>query len=61
MVHLLLGASLFLFVLFLAGVAGALSMHTAFILLVVSWFLGDAWCGAFYMTSQRREHKHHLV
>ena len=61
MVHLLLGASLFLFALFVAGMAGAFNMHTAWILLVISWFLGDAWCGAYYMSSLHRDHKHHLV
>jgi hypothetical protein len=59
MVHALLGASLLLFLLWIAGLVGALSVDMAWVFLVVSWALGTAWCGAWYQSSWRREHPHH--
>jgi hypothetical protein len=59
MVHALLGASLLLFAMWIAGFVGVVSVNVAWVALVVSWFLGTLWCAAFYMTSWRREHPGH--
>jgi hypothetical protein len=58
MVHMLLGASLLLFVLWFAGLVGVFDVHTAWILLVIAWWLGMAWSYAYYYTSVVRPHHH---
>jgi hypothetical protein len=60
MVHLLLVASLMLFIGWFAGLIGVLNVHTGWILLVVSWWLGIAWCyGWYYKTHYDHGHYHH--
>jgi hypothetical protein len=59
MVHALLGASLFLFLLWIAGLAGVLSANVTWTLLVLSWAFGTTWCGVYYMHDWHRHHPHH--
>jgi hypothetical protein len=51
MVHLLLIASLMLFLGWFVGLMGGLNVHTGWILLVVSWWFGMTWCYAWYGVS----------
>ena len=61
MVHLLLVASLMLFVGWFVAMVGGLEAHTGWILLVISWWFGMAWCYAWYGTSYYHHHHHRPI